>query len=341
MLSRCVCALALTAAMIVAPAAPAQAAPDDVGIVTSDGVNLRGKWYAGPKGNQSPVALLLPRYNTDFAKGNWGALAEALQKKDFAVLMIDFRGQGGSTTILDQQVFAAQPQNRRYGAAQRFPKVVSGDYQPYLANDLVAARNFIDKKNDASQCNSSNLYVIADQESGAVAAMWATYEWLREARYRAPLEQPVQRRAGADIAAIICLSYRPALGVRPTSTWVRNTQNKLREVPFLFLHGAEATADLANARNLVSVLDPSGRAYQGGLNMTDRTYVAAVLKTKLAGIALFAPETKQTQEFIEKYIDVIRQRRGAETWENRDANKMVLAPVVPERITAPQPNARP
>ena len=158
---------------------------------TKDGVELQGTFYPSPKGRDAHVVMLLHGIGGNMQQNGWDALAQELQKEEFAVLAFDFRGHGNSKNITvgapptpttpgkpgfwDHQV-NRQMATRRFNPAQP-AKVIdhaefNPSYLPMLVNDIAAAKLFLDERNDAMECNSSRLIVLGAQEGAALGLTW-------------------------------------------------------------------------------------------------------------------------------------------------------------------------
>src|SRR5262249_15867833 len=90
---------ATSLAMLGMPAATSAADGQEVQFDTADYVTLKGTFYPGKNGKNSPAVILLHDFGSDRTKGGWDALAKELQKKGFAVLTFDFRGHNDSCTV--------------------------------------------------------------------------------------------------------------------------------------------------------------------------------------------------------------------------------------------------
>src|SRR5581483_6469173 len=190
------------------PAHGEEAEAEAVRFDSADGVRLRGTYYAAGK-PRSPCVLLLHALGKDSRHSAWKTLAGALQKKGYAVLAFDFRGHGESTQVDPDQFWsAAHPGNRALVRGAPGEEIHFKDfdrhYYPMLANDIAAARAFLDRKNDQGECNSSNLVLIGADTGATLGALWLNAE---SHRYRVlpaavgvparPAAQPEVRRACA------------------------------------------------------------------------------------------------------------------------------------------------
>ena len=251
-------------------AAPVVELPSEkVTFPTADGVQLVGTWYPGGGGAESPCILLLHQPGGQANRESWQRLARLLQKMGCAVLAFDFRGHGDSTRVepafwksmanralLIQDLFGTETPNRiRY-------KSFTPTYYPMLVNDIVAARTFLDQKNDRQECNTSKLIVIGAEEGAALGAMWLYAEWHR---FQVTSPDPLllsQVPEGSQVAGALWLSIRPQIGGRfcRAGEWLKMVGSD-RRVPMGFLYGAEDDASSQFARQCLREIKPA-RVYQ-------------------------------------------------------------------------------
>jgi pimeloyl-ACP methyl ester carboxylesterase len=198
--------------------ARAQNKPEEITFDTFDGVKLQGDWYPSDKTTKAPTALLLHKIGGDHKQ--MAPVAEALQAAGFAVLSFDFRGHGGSTTVTPTD-FWKNPKNQA-GILGWKPMQNSIDvknfrpnYYSYLVNDIASAKYFLEKKNNARECNANDLVVVGAEDGGSLAAIWLYTEWDRRRVSPDPTRPGTMKQGepeGKDIAAAVFLSLRPTLG---------------------------------------------------------------------------------------------------------------------------------
>jgi hypothetical protein len=171
--------------------------PVDVSIPTADGYKLAGTLYAAPADSKGPCVLMLHDvgFGIQGRKGrDWLSLATALQKQGCSVLTFDFRGFGDNRTSAEllPATFFRRPANAlllrtgmflgpRGGRGQVQQSVINSNfftnqYLPWLVQDVVAARLWLDLQHDAGKVNSSNLVLIAEGESTRLGAVWLATE---------------------------------------------------------------------------------------------------------------------------------------------------------------------
>ena len=148
--------------------------PEEVKFDTADKVELHGTFYASGK-NKSPCVILVHKIGGNRQQQGLEKLARALQESNYAVLSFDLRGHGDSTSV--ERTFWQVPTNATLirGANISKEKISYRDfaptYYPMLANDLSAAKRYLDQQNNAGSCNSSNTIVIGAEEGAAIGAL--------------------------------------------------------------------------------------------------------------------------------------------------------------------------
>jgi pimeloyl-ACP methyl ester carboxylesterase len=301
--------------------------PEEVSFQSADGVKLKGLYYKSVKGGNSPTAILLHGYATDPNKGDWDALARKLAldpKTACNVLRFDFRGHGKSTDVNPNVFwsprFAVNARNIKGGSkvpprGEISYKDFQKDYFPVLVNDIVAARHFLDLKNDANECNTSSIFVIGDKYSAALGMMWIASEWKRAgvAVGFPMVGGQAPPLAGKDIAGAVWLSIEKPQSFPSNvyQTWVNNVAPDMRlENPMVFFYADKDTRGAENARyflDQVLVANPKG----GKLSKLPLTKGFPVKGgDKLAGVDLLGKGSLNTETLILQAVEAIEKDRG-------------------------------
>lgn len=304
---------------------------------TGDGVEIQGKFYPSLKRN-GPCVIMLHALGEDSSKAGWDKLAQAFHKKGFAVLTFDFRGHGNSQTV-DPVKFWAQAFNRNNikGAPnsdtiefKQFPK----SYYTALANDIAAARAFLDRKNDAGDCNTSSIVLVGADTGATVGALWLNSEWYR---FRAqmplgynlpqflapgmsvPVALPVRaenKAAGKDVVACVWLSISAKLGtVQLSLSNLLAKAGKENYTPMLFVYGDGDSAGEKTAKACVKAIKGTDKSnkyeYTGPYPIVDggKSVGRELLKGSLP-----------TEKSVVTWADQVVQSKGGE-WEERDFSK--------------------
>jgi alpha-beta hydrolase superfamily lysophospholipase len=302
------------------PLSAAFAQTDSVTFETVDEVELHGTFYPSNQGIKAPCVLMLHDLSENgnhSGEKEWTNLAQKLQKNGFAVLNFDFRGFGKSTNVTP--AFWKAPFNSKIkGAALKPSTIRAADfpawYMPLLANDIAAARRFLDEKNDAKQCNSRNLFLIGAQEGATLGVLWLATEWQRRPRRQESMNAPP---FGQDVAAGVWLSILPTMknSRRPefqVDKWIAPLRDR---TPMLFLYGEDDRASSAFTAHLcekVLKLDVPPRV---------KTTGAKELKTHASGASLLAQRSLGADEKILSYLNNIVQLRDDQDWMDRGTKK--------------------
>jgi pimeloyl-ACP methyl ester carboxylesterase len=315
-LQRLVWTFVLGAVVILSPALRAQKASEEVQFDTADKVEIHGSFYA-PGKSKAPCVLLLHKLGGSRDENGWDQLARALQK-DYAVLRFDFRGHGDSTNI--GPGFWRYPSNALIKGSARMPQKISykdflPGYLPVLANDVAAARRYLDTQNDAGVCNSANIIVIGAEEGAAIGALWIASEWERRRLTKSNFGQWIvdpSRVEGESVAAAVWLSIPRTLSGVSVGFWLRGPANRVRDkVAMAFFYGDKDQKASAAAQASMSELRLGGR------EKPDFTKLRAK-DTRLAGAELLGKSTLNTEDEIAIYLEKVMQKRGAKPYVKRD-----------------------
>jgi pimeloyl-ACP methyl ester carboxylesterase len=190
---------------------------------TADGVEIQGTFWPGAKKDATVMLLHAVGKGEDSHKKGWDSLGDALNAKGYAVLSFDVRGHGQSTTVDPRIFWALNRQNVKQGAnpnSFEFKQILKSGY-PALVNDIAAAKAFLDRRNDAGECNASSLILVGAETGATLGAIWLNseynrYELLPPVQFGAP---PVAAKdpEGKNTIAAVWLSISPKLGDRTVS----------------------------------------------------------------------------------------------------------------------------
>jgi pimeloyl-ACP methyl ester carboxylesterase len=311
----------------------AEGDPVKVKFETVDQVELHGLFYPSGQGKKAPTVMLLRKVEGDTQVDEWGQLAKELQKEPFgaAVLIFDWRGHGDSTSVSSgfwndntspalHSMSALNVNNYKKNFNPSKPpetiniKDFNKSYYPALVNDIAAAKMFLDQKNDAGECNSSNLILIGAEDGASLGVIWI-YSELYRFRYTGglltgPLKQ-AQNPEGKDVTGCVWLSLSPTLGGRPLdiTTWVTFI-GKDKKVPMAFIYGEKDTTSASLAQRLYDKIKPDKDAK---VKLTGKQ----AIKTELKGHQLLGDKLDGRSWILEKYLKAFKEEQVPPGWEEK------------------------
>jgi hypothetical protein len=298
---------------------------DSVKFDSADGAELRGTFYPAAKA-KAPVVLMLHRYGGN--RQGWEKAAEELQSKGFAVLTFDFRGHGESTKVSpDFWKFPVNLNHIRGGKPDKKTIKQSefrNDYVPMLVNDIVAAKRFLDKQNDAGLCNSSNIIVVGAEEGAALGCLWIREEWDRLPQIRGGFNRlitdPQGKPFGEDIAAAVWISPNAGLNGRSVSSWLRDKKEIREKTPMVFYASKDDPAQVAAATKLFEDLKKQSKL--------ELTFLQLIKGGKARGTELVNKKDFKVPEEFRKYLESVIDKKGVNAWKLREPEKGVFTEIV-------------
>ena len=303
-----------------------EASGDTVRITTIDGVELHGTFHASAA-KSAPTVLILHALGEDSKKKGYQELAATLQQ-NFCVMTFDFRGHGQSKDI-QPDLFWRQRENMVN--VKGGPKSTSIDYKdfkstyyPYLVNDIVAVKGFLDRKNDLGACNTSSFIVIGAETGATLGAVWLNSEW-NLYRMQPPMmfgqgPQPASKPEGKDTIAAVWLSISPTLGQRQISlAGTLDVPARQNATAMVFIHGDEDTKGTTLAKALESAI--KGKDKENKHKFTGKYPIKG--GAKLAGQNLLQ-KSLGTDKLIDAYLKAVVEEKGNE-WTEREFRKTQYA----------------
>jgi hypothetical protein len=328
-------------AALPAPARAQEVKAEKVTFKTADGVKLHGSFYPTAKKN-TPTVLMLHALGKDSRNAEWQELAEALAKKGYAVLTFDFRGHGNSTEV-DPQDFWLSPtnavnRNMVRGFNQAKPKTLvefkdfksSPGYIPYLVNDVAAAKVFLDRKNDAGECNTHSLVLVGADTGAALGGLWLRSEWMRHAVMNNGFQMVANKNSeGKDVIAAVWLSPSPYVGSQTVDYRSLLGLPGLKATPMVFVYadGDERAKNVSKSSETFFKADKKSPSYK----LTGAFEVKGA--KKLRGSDLLKSSLGLTERLGE-YIEQIAESR-TENWSEQNPGRSNYAWIIPGGGTVP------
>lgn len=328
LLGRLACGLLLGLVPLGLPPTGRAAEPERVKFDTFDQVEIHGTFYPGSSGTKSNCVMLLHALGGSSQQEGWDDLARRLQAKGFAVLTFDFRGHGDSTTV-GPGFWTILPNQRlrRFQAGRPKDQISYKDFTNLYellspVNDIVAAKRYLDRRNDAGDCNSANVVVVGAESGAVLGALWVWEEWHRP---RAQMGLGGFQVAGAtqmegqDISGAVYLSLVPQIVhgrerfniAQQLDSWFRNPVRD--RVPMLFLYGEQDKQAARFARYVYRTV-----LHGDKLKLTVEKDIKG---TKLAGHELLGKPSLPTENYITEYVTKVMQDRVKNPYAKKDVER--------------------
>jgi hypothetical protein len=279
----------------------------EISFPAADGVQLTGTLYPSIHDVKGACVLMVgdPKKGVSRKDASWVRLAQTLQKQGSAVMTFDFRGFGESRSGKDvnPEVFWKYQANwwhpgrkkRDMGAPELDSLMFPPSYIPWLVQDIVAARFYLDTQHDAGAVNTHNLILISAGEGATLASFWFAGE-LRRHRSQL-LARGVIPFEGRDIIAAAWLDPNPNLGARLISRPLTSLQSQLKNEkalpPMQFIYDRKSVQAATRTRSLMKTLQQKGS--------TERAIGAEAVG--LSGQALL--EESQAQKAVTEFVSSI------------------------------------
>lgn len=301
------------------PAVAQEPPGEPVRIRTADDVELTGRFYRSPR--KKPCVLLLHSMGGNRSARAWRPLAERLHKEGYAVLSFDFRGHGQSTEV-DPDLFWAHAANRNGMRGARDEEIDADNfndrYWPVLINDIAAAKAFLDRKNDAGDCNSANLIVIGANEGAALGAAWLHAECFRHRQHPPPFfGAPAQTEASPQAQHVLCalwLNIEPKLGARNLSLAnLFDLPARRYRIPMVLFYDRDSAAHQRTAEALERAVKQRRVAYGGVVGIA----AGGIERGEDLLVRRYAPEQ------LLEYLNNVAGDEGDE-WQDFDSRKALF-----------------
>lgn len=327
--------ISLTVVLALAGASLGQE-PEKVRFQSVDGVQLHGTYWPG-RGRTPPVVLLVHELGKDSRQKVWRELAVALQKEKYAVLAFDLRGHGLSTEVEPdlfwQPAFPNRAMVRNLNPLEIEFKRFDKRYYPALVNDLAAAKAFLNRKNDAGECNTGSLSVVAAGTGATLASIWINAEWHRYRFYPPSLfGMPATLANSPEGDKLLCgvfLDVTPSLGGRsiPLASLL-DVPGRQRKMPLALFHGDENEPSTRLAKGLLKSFE-----YRQKLPLTTAVEVPGAGELEASGLLQGGLGTTRA---IVEYLNAVLEQRGQD-WQECDVANAQYVWRVPRSGYQPTP----
>lgn len=207
--------------------------PENVPLETKDGVQLRCTFYPGTAKKKAIPIIMIHGWGGQ--RGEYHALAVALQLRGNAVMLPDLRGHGESTRIKD-----AKGEIKDIDPA----KLRTDDLKKMLL-DLEAVKKYLMKRNNAAELNIESLCVVGAGFGCILALNWAAADW--------SVKSLPSFKQGQDVKALILLSPLESFKGVTTRDALTHPIVKSR-LSTLICVGKESPKELGDAKRIYNSL---------------------------------------------------------------------------------------
>ena len=267
----------------------AAVASETVKLTTKDGVLLKASYYRSDLGKDAvPVVML-----HDFKESRtvFNGLARVLQRPrngerpSHAILTIDLRGHGESTTVEGRN-----GQARELDAA----KLGKNDFRDMVLYDMEAVRKFLVKKNDAGELNLNKLCLLGSGMGANVATAWSAVDW--------STPRLANRKQGQDVKGLILVS--PDWGFRGLPMLKPLRHPGVREqISMLIIYGKQDSKSAKSAKTVHKNLIKFHPEPPPERRREDKDLHLVGLNTSLKGTRLLADPTFGMLPTVEHFLD--------------------------------------
>lgn len=244
-------------------------------------LNLKATYYPGTKGKESAPVVCLHEYKG--SRADYADFALQLQKAGHAVLTVDLRGHGQSTTV--------RGTDRAFTVEELRP----ADFGLMATQDMEAVKRWLLAKNNAGELNIERLSVVGAEMSTVVAINWAAIDWA----------WPVLAtgKQGQDVKALVLLTPTDNFrGMRTTPA--TGTPALQQNISFQIVAGTKNRSALSDATKLERLVNRNRPTY------TDRDDILRFQSvffdqpdTEVQGVKLLDPRV-QVRDRIIKFLEL-------------------------------------
>ena len=265
--------------------------PEDIELVTKDGVKLKATWYASNKKKEAVPVILLHQFHGN--RGDFRDLALFLQReKGHAVIVPDLRGHGDSLVW------------ERAGATGRFDveRLRPEEFDLMATEDVEAVKRFLMRKNNEQELNIEKLCVVGAEMGAMVGIRWAWGDWAWGSQRASTVKQ------GRDVKALTLIS--PELRFKNLQGSMLTTPPIAGQVAVQIVAGGNDPKAVKNARQLHNLTKKLYVDKPQQMLFLDIGYKTRLQGTKMLGEGL------GLEERIANFID-LRAAQQPFSWTER------------------------
>ncbi len=262
---------------------------ETVSMTTKDGVRLKMSYYPSDLGKEAVPIIMLHDFKESRAVFN--GLARALQsprneqRPSHAVITVDLRGHGESTTVQGQN-----GQTRELKAA----KLGKQDFRNMVLYDMETIRKYLVKKNDAGELNLNKLCLLGSGMGANVATCWASVDW--------STPKLANRKQGQDVKGLVLAS--PDWGYRglPLLKPIRHPDVR-KNISMMILYGKKDRKATKSAKTLHKNLEKHHPAPPPEAGAESKDLILIDRPTSLQGTRLLTDPNFGVLPTLEFFLD--------------------------------------
>jgi alpha-beta hydrolase superfamily lysophospholipase len=255
--------------------------PEDIDLVTEDGVALRATFFPGTKGKDTVPVILLHMWKGE--RGEYKTLAPYLQSLGHAVLVPDLRGHGESTRV--------EGFNKPLDAAVMPTRM----FHRMVEDDMETLKRFLMEKHNAGELNIEKLCVVGAELGASVALDWARLDWSWP-----PLATGKQ---GQDVRALVLISPQwscHGLNLKKAMAHPRVTT----DLSVFIVVGKETPKAVRDADRLYKMFKRHHPDPPPDKSTQLKDLFFGKLNTSLQGTKMLGVKSLRLEGFIAKFIDM-------------------------------------
>ncbi len=260
---------------------------------TKDGMELQAYYFPSDQKKAATTVLLVHEWQGQ--AGTYAKLASALNKAGCAVLALDYRGHGKSSSYV----------NARGDKIEIDPEKLSRkDAEAIVTLDLEKAKAFLKDENNDGYLNLNALVVIGVGEGCVLGNLWAMRDWSFPSVGRV--------KQGQDVKGLVLISPEKQVKGLPLEPSLND--NNLLQLPTLIMAG-KTSSDASEARRIESRIAARkkkvGRGEVTGLSLE-------LLDSNLSGASLVSQADGAIKSIVSFVTTEVKGNARRNPWVERD-----------------------
>lgn len=267
--------------------------PKDIDLETRDGLVVAGTYYPSKLGKEAVAVLML--HDFEGSRVDLAPLALVLQRAGHAVLTIDFRGHGQSTSF--------KGSTRPLQLSQLRPN----DFLRMATEDVECAKRFLLEENNQGHLNIEKLCVLGVGMGGTVALEWALLDW--------SWPQLPTYKQGRDVKALVLISPEFVFRSLSAARFFKHPEAP-RRISALILCGEEKLKAFQDAKRIHGMFERFRPKTIEKPELRDLFFIP--LKTNLQGARLIDAKNLAVFKIDQVVLNFLRLRLVEQSYPWRD-----------------------